>query len=82
MSFAGAGLRHTFELFGPDYSMQINTLQPDLYVFFSREVGGKPGEDLVEKQLAEQGLMPLIADEAVTYGYQAEDRHLVKSFLE
>jgi len=28
--------------------MQINTLQPDLYVFFSREVKGKPGEDLVE----------------------------------
>jgi len=26
--------------------------------------------------------MPLIADEAVTYGYQAEDRHMVKSFLE
>ena len=81
-SFTGAGLRLTFELFGPEYSMQINTLQPDLYVFFSREVKGKSGEDLVEKQLAEQGLMPVIADEAVTYGYQAEDRHMVKSFLE
>jgi predicted dehydrogenase len=81
-SFTGAGLRLTFELFGPEYSMQINTLQPDLYVFFSREVKGKPGEDLVEKQLAEQGLMPVIADEAITYGYQAENRHMVKSFLE
>jgi hypothetical protein len=25
--------------------------------------------------------MPIIADEAVTYGYLAEDRHMVQSFI-
>ncbi|MCX8188437.1 MAG: Gfo/Idh/MocA family oxidoreductase [Nitrososphaeria archaeon] len=81
-SFSGAGLRLTFELLGPEYALQINTLQPELYVFFSRAVKGPAGEDLVEKQLAEQGLMPVLPDESITYGYQAEDRHMVRSFLQ
>jgi len=37
--------------------MEINTLNPELQVFFSREVKGEVGEDLVEKQTAEQGLI-------------------------
>lgn len=81
-SFCGAGLRLTFELLGPEYSMQINSLQPELYVFLSREIKGTQGEDLVEKQLAEHGVMPVLADEAITYGYQGEDRYMVRSFLE
>jgi predicted dehydrogenase len=36
---------------------------------------------LVEKQNAEIGLMPVVADEAVEYGYVAENRHMVQSFL-
>jgi predicted dehydrogenase len=36
---------------------------------------------MVEKQNAEVGLMPVVADEAVTYGYQAEDRHFARAFL-
>jgi predicted dehydrogenase len=78
--FVGPGLRLTFELFGPEYYMQINTLQPELFIFFSREVKGPAGEDLVEKQAAEQGLMPAIPDEAITYGYVAEDKHMVEAF--
>jgi predicted dehydrogenase len=39
-----------------------------------------PGEDLVEKQNAEQGLLPLLDDEAATYGYVLEDRHMVAAF--
>lgn len=80
-SFVGPGLRLSFELLGPEYYMQVNTLSPELNVFFSREVKGKAGEDLVEKQAAEQGLMPVVPDEASAYGYQAEDRHMVESFL-
>ncbi|MDH4272640.1 MAG: gfo/Idh/MocA family oxidoreductase, partial [Candidatus Aminicenantes bacterium] len=56
-------------------------LDAGLKVFFSRKVKGKAGEDLVEKQNAEVGLMPVIADEENEYGYQAEDRHMVQSFL-
>jgi predicted dehydrogenase len=50
-------------------------------VFFSRAVQAKAGEELVEKQNAETGLMPVVPDEAVTYGYQAEDRHFARAFL-
>ena len=48
--FVGAGLRLSMELFGPEYSMFVNTLDSDLKVFFSRKVAGAEGEDLVEKQ--------------------------------
>ena len=81
LSFVGPGLRLSLEMLGPEYYMQINTLNPELNVFFSREVKGKAGEDMVEKQTSEQGLMPVMADEASAYGYSAEDRHVVESFL-
>jgi predicted dehydrogenase len=80
--YVGAGLRLSMELLGPEYSMQINSLDSDLKVFFSREVAGKEGEDLVEKQNAEIGLMPVVANEGNSYGYDVEDRHMVRSFLE
>jgi predicted dehydrogenase len=70
------------ELLGPEYALQINTLDTGLKVFFSRAVKGKAGEDLVEKQNAEIGLMPVVADEAVEYGYTAENRHMIQSFLD
>jgi predicted dehydrogenase len=79
--YVGAGLRLSMELLGPEYALQINTLDAGLKVFFSREVKGKAGEDLVEKQNAEIGLMPVVADEAGEYGYIAENRHMVQSFL-
>jgi predicted dehydrogenase len=80
-SFVGAGLRLSAELLGPEYSMSWNSLDTGLNLFFSRAVRAVAGEDLVEKQNAEIGLMPVVADEAVTYGYQAEDRHFVRAFL-
>ena len=80
-SFVGAGLRLSAELLGPEYSMSWNTLDSGLKLFFSREVRGKAGEDLVEKQNAEMGLMPVIADEAAAYGYTAENQHFVRAFL-
>jgi len=79
--YIGAGLRLTMELLGPEYSLQINTLDSGLKVFFSRNVVGKEGEDLVEKQNAEIGLMPVVANEETEYGYIAENRHMVQSFL-
>lgn len=80
-SFVGAGLRLSAELLGPEYSMSWNTLDAGLKLFFSREVKGSAGEDLVEKQNAEMGQMPVVANEAVAYGYEAEDRHFVRCFL-
>jgi predicted dehydrogenase len=80
-SFVGAGLRLSAELLGPEYSMKWDTLQSGLNLFFSREVKGRAGEDLVEKQNAEMGQMPVVAGEAAAYGYEAENRHFVRAFL-
>src|SRR5213083_2266540 len=80
-SFVGAGLRLSMELLGPEYSMSMNTLDSGLKLFFSREVKGEAGEDLVEKQNAEMGLMPVVTSESAAYGYDAEDRHFVRVFL-
>jgi predicted dehydrogenase len=80
-SFVGPGLRLSAELLGPEYSMKWDSLDSGLSLFFSREVRGKAGEDLVEKQNAEIGLMPVVANEAAAYGYEAEDRHFVRAFL-
>ncbi len=79
--FVGAGLRITAELLGPEYSMSLNTLDSGLRLFFSRQVTGKQGEDLVEKQNAETGLMPVVAGETAVYGYEAENRHFARAFL-
>jgi predicted dehydrogenase len=80
-SYVGPGLRLSAELLGPEYSMKWNSLESGLDLFFSREVHGKSGEDLVEKQNAETGQMPVVANEAAAYGYEAEDRHFVRAFL-
>jgi predicted dehydrogenase len=80
--YVGAGLRLTMELLGPEYSLAINTLDSGLKVFFSRNVRGAAGEDLVEKQNAEVGLMPVVSSEESEYGYTAENRHMVRSFLD
>ena len=80
-SYVGAGLRLSAELLGPEYSMKWDSLDAGLNLFFSREVRGNAGEDLVEKQNAEMGLMPVVANEAAVYGYEGEDRHFVRVFL-
>lgn len=79
--FVGAGLRLTMELLGPEYSMSISSLDAGPKVFFSRNVSGEVGEDLVEKQNAETGMMPVVAHEASEYGYEPENRHMVQAFL-
>jgi predicted dehydrogenase len=80
-SFVGPGLRLSAELLGPEYSMKWNSLDSGLDLFFSRAVKGKTGEDIVEKQMAESGQMPVVVNEAIAYGYEAEDRHFVRAFL-
>ena len=79
-SFVGAGLRLTMELMGPEYSMSSSTLDNGTKVFLSRRLRGMVGEDLIEKQNAEQGLMPLIGNEYAEYGYEAENRAFVTAF--
>ena len=81
-SFVGAGLRLSMELLGPEYSLSVNSLDSGAKVFFSRRLTGAAGEDLVEKQNAEQGLMPVLGNEAAEYGYEAENRHFIRCFLD
>lgn len=80
-SYVGAGLRLSFELLGPEYSMENDTLSTESKIFLSRELEQAEGEDLIEKQNAEQGLMPLLSDESVSYGYTGENQSLTRSFL-
>ena len=70
------------ELLGPEYSMSISSLDGGTKVFFSRRLRGQAGEDLVEKQNAEQGLMPLVGNEAAEYGYENENRAFVRWFAD
>jgi predicted dehydrogenase len=79
-SFVGAGLRLSCELLGPEYTFTHNSLDAGGHLFLSRRVTGKAGEDLVEKQNAEQGLMPVVGNEASEYGYENENRHFVQCF--
>lgn len=79
-SYVGPGLRIQLELLGPEYAMEFSTLNTGLKLFLSRNVAGGEGEDLVEKQNAEGGLMPVLEDEALTYGYTLEDRHMIGAF--
>lgn len=81
-SFVGPGLRLSSELLGPEYSMFHNSLDASTKLFISREVTGEQGEDLVEKQNAEQGLMPVVGNEASEYGYEGENRYFVQQFLD
>lgn len=80
-SFVGAGLRLAFELLGPEYSMENDTLSTESKLFMSRNLEQSEGEDMIEKQNAEQGLMPLLSDEAMSYGYTGENSHLTTMFL-
>ncbi|HYW01945.1 MAG TPA: hypothetical protein VE862_10780, partial [Candidatus Acidoferrum sp.] len=79
--YTGPGVRLILDLLGPEYYMSVNSLQPELHVFSSKNIKSKSGAYFVEKQAAEQGLMPTVADESFTYGFQAEDRHMVQRFL-
>jgi predicted dehydrogenase len=79
-AYVGAGLRIQLELLGPEYSMEFSSLSTGLKVFLSQTASGAEGEDLVEKQNSEQGLMPVVEDEAGIYGYTDENRHMVEAF--
>ena len=81
-SYVGPGLRLSMELLGPEYSLSMNSLESGLKLFLSRRVQGEAGEDLVEKQNAEQGMMPVVGNEAAEYGYEAENRYFVECFLD
>jgi len=81
-SFVGAGLRLSMELLGPEYSFSMSSLEAGGKLFFSRNVKGAAGEDLVEKQNAEQGLMPVVGSETAEYGYEGENRFFAREFLD
>jgi predicted dehydrogenase len=77
-AYVGAGLHIQLELLGPEYSTEFSSLSTGLKVFLSRAVTGSEGEDLVEKQNAEQGLMPVVEDEAGNL--RLFRRHMVEAF--
>jgi predicted dehydrogenase len=79
-SYVGAGLRLSMELLGPEYSLTISTLDSTTKVFLSRRLQSDAAEDLIEKQNAEQGLMPIVGNESAEYGYENENRAFVQSF--
>lgn len=79
-AYVGAGLRIQLELLGPEYALEFSSLSTPLKIFISRAVEGGEGEDLVEKQNAETGLMPVLEDEAGVYGYTEQNRHMVEAF--
>jgi len=81
-SYVGAGLRLSLEVLGPEYSLSMNSLDSGLRLFMSRQVQGEAGEDMVEKQNAEQGLMPVLGNEAAEYGYESQNRYFVQCFLD
>ncbi|NBB99875.1 MAG: Gfo/Idh/MocA family oxidoreductase [Bacteroidetes bacterium] len=81
-SYVGPGLRLRAELLGPEYSLRYSSLDSGVDVYLSRAVQGAAGEDLVEKQNAEQGLLPVIGDEAAAYGYTGENQHFTRCFLD
>lgn len=81
-SFVGAGLRLSMELLGPEYSMSASSLDSGAKVFLSRRLRGDTAEDLVEKQNAEQGLMPIVGNESAEYGYEGENRFFTRAFLD
>ena len=81
-SYVGPGLRIACEVLGPEYSLEWNTQSAETNLFIGRNLEGaqQAGEDLLEKQNAETGLMPVLADEAFSYGYTHEDRHVAEAF--
>jgi len=81
-SYVGPGLRIACEVLGPEYSPEWNTQSAESKLFIGRNLEGaqQAGEDLLEKQNAETGLMPVLADEAFSYGYTHEDRHIAQAF--
>lgn len=81
-SFVGAGLRLSMELLGPEYSMSANSLDSGAKIFLSRRLRGDVADDLVEKQNAEQGLMPVVGNESAEYGYEGENRAFIRAFLD
>lgn len=80
-SFVGAGLRLSFELLGPEYSMSADTLSTESRLFFSRAITQDQTEEMVEKQNAEGGLMPIVSDESLSYGYSDENASFTADFL-
>jgi predicted dehydrogenase len=62
--------------------MSSSTLEGGTKVFFSRRLREQAGEDLVEKQNAEQGLMPLVGNEMAEYGYENENRAFARWFAD
>ena len=59
----------------------VNTANAPAQIFLSRKLGGqRAGEDFIEKQNSELGLMPVMEDETLTYGYVHENRHMAAAF--
>jgi hypothetical protein len=62
--------------------MSANSSTPAAASSSAGRLQGAAGEDLVEKQNAEQGLMPVVGSETAEYGYEGENRFFTQSFAD
>ena len=60
--------------------MEFNLLNTGFKIFMPSEVKGGECEDPIEKYTAEQGLMPVLEDEAGAYGFTDKKHHMVEYF--
>jgi predicted dehydrogenase len=77
--YVSSGIRLTMELLGPEYSGSVNTLESGTSMFLSDNIDSDGGY-VVEKHAASQGMMPVLPEEATTYGYLGENREAVRAF--
>jgi len=78
-SYVGAGVHRTLELLGPESTGRIESGESTSNIFISDNVGGG-SEDLMEKQAAQQGRMPVEPLDVVNGGYVHQTRDVVNSF--
>lgn len=78
-SYVGAGVHRTLELLGPESTGRIESGESTSNIFISETVGEGSG-DLMEKQAAQQGRMPVEPLGVVNGGYVNQTRDVVESF--
>lgn len=79
--YVEAGVKRTVELLGPEYSGRVESGESTTNVFFSSAVASSDGE-LMEKQAATQGRLPVESMGVVNGGYVNQTRDIVDAFRE
>jgi predicted dehydrogenase len=78
-SYVGAGVHRTLELLGPESTARVESGEATTNIFISDNVGGG-SDDLMEKQAAQRGRMPVEPLDVVNGGYVNQTQDIVASF--